>query len=113
MADMKTIINGFHKVKLAVLNIGSGEEAAFAVNELIQPNAVILSMPTKQPQPAGRLIRAPRQGNLSMAKDRSVMCLRVEKLWNSTKTPSALLGVRKLEGLKEKRGPVTQGGTRK
>ena len=43
MADMKTIINGFYKVKLAVLNIGSGEEASFAVNELIQPNADIPS----------------------------------------------------------------------
>ena len=43
MADMKTIINGFYKVKLAVLNIGAGEEASFAVNELIQPNAVIPS----------------------------------------------------------------------
>ena len=41
--DMKTIVNGFYKVKLAVLNIGSGEESSFAVNELIQPNAVIPS----------------------------------------------------------------------
>lgn len=43
MSDMKTIINGFYKAKLAVLNIGSGEESSFAVTELIQPNAVIPS----------------------------------------------------------------------
>lgn len=44
MGDMKTIINGFYRANLAVLNMGdSGEEAAFAVNELIQPNAVIIS----------------------------------------------------------------------
>jgi L-ascorbate metabolism protein UlaG (beta-lactamase superfamily) len=43
ISDMKTIVNGFHKVKLAVLNIGSGEESSFAINELIQPHAVIPS----------------------------------------------------------------------
>jgi L-ascorbate metabolism protein UlaG (beta-lactamase superfamily) len=47
MGDMKTIIAGYYKVNLAVMNIGAGamqsEEAAFAVNELIQPNAVIPS----------------------------------------------------------------------
>ena len=37
--NMKTIVNGFHKVKLTVLNIGSGEESSFAINELIQPHA--------------------------------------------------------------------------
>jgi L-ascorbate metabolism protein UlaG (beta-lactamase superfamily) len=47
MADMKTIIAGYYKVNLAVMNMGANamqsEEAAFAVNELIQPNAVIPS----------------------------------------------------------------------
>ena len=47
MGDMKTIIHGFYKVNLAVMNIGAfsmqSEESAFAVNELIQPNAVIVS----------------------------------------------------------------------
>ena len=47
MGDMKSIINGFYKMNLAVMNIGAfamqSEEAAFAVNELIQPNAVIPS----------------------------------------------------------------------
>jgi hypothetical protein len=47
MGDMKSIIGGFYKVNLAVMNMGAfamqSEEAAFAVNELIQPNAVIPS----------------------------------------------------------------------
>jgi L-ascorbate metabolism protein UlaG (beta-lactamase superfamily) len=47
MGDMKTIIAGYYKVNLAVMNMGGNamqsEEAAFAVNELIQPNAVIPS----------------------------------------------------------------------
>jgi L-ascorbate metabolism protein UlaG (beta-lactamase superfamily) len=47
MGDMKTIIRGFYKVNLAVMNIGAfsmqSEESAFAVNELIQPNAVIVA----------------------------------------------------------------------
>lgn len=47
MGDMKTIIAGYYKVNLAVMNMGANamqsEEAAFAVNELIQPNAVIPS----------------------------------------------------------------------
>lgn len=47
MGDMKTIIAGYYKVNLAVMNVGAfamqSEEAAFAVNELIQPNAVIPS----------------------------------------------------------------------
>jgi L-ascorbate metabolism protein UlaG (beta-lactamase superfamily) len=47
MGDMKTIFNGFYKVNLVVINTGGSamqsEESAFAVNELIQPNAVIPS----------------------------------------------------------------------
>jgi L-ascorbate metabolism protein UlaG (beta-lactamase superfamily) len=47
MGDMKTIFSGFYKVNLAVMNMGAfamqSEESAFAVNDLIQPNAVIPS----------------------------------------------------------------------
>jgi len=47
MGDMRTIINGFYKVNLAVMNMGAfamqSEESAFAVNELIEPTAVIPS----------------------------------------------------------------------
>lgn len=44
MGDMKTIIVGYYKVNLAVMNVKADtKEAAFAVNELMQPNAVIPS----------------------------------------------------------------------
>jgi len=47
MGDMRTIVNGFYRVNLAVMNMGAfamqSEESAFAVNELIQPSAVIPS----------------------------------------------------------------------
>jgi L-ascorbate metabolism protein UlaG (beta-lactamase superfamily) len=47
-SDMQTVVNGFYHANLAVFNIGDifttgPEEAAFAVNTLIQPNAVIVS----------------------------------------------------------------------
>ena len=46
-ADMKTIVSEFHKANLAVLNLGpnavTGFSAAYAVNELLKPAAVIAS----------------------------------------------------------------------
>ena len=45
--DMKNIIKDFYRVNMAVMNMGAfamqGEEAAFAVDELIQPTAVLPS----------------------------------------------------------------------
>ncbi len=45
--DMKTLIKDFYRVNLAVMNMGAfatqGEEAAFAVDELIRPAGVIPS----------------------------------------------------------------------
>ena len=73
MADMKTIINGFYKVKLAVLNIGSGEEASFAVNELIQPNAVIPSHANEVATKDGKVNPGTRTRKfIDRVKDRSV-----------------------------------------
>jgi L-ascorbate metabolism protein UlaG (beta-lactamase superfamily) len=47
MGDMRTIIRAFYRPNLAVVNMGAlakqSEESAFAVNELIQPAAVIPS----------------------------------------------------------------------
>jgi L-ascorbate metabolism protein UlaG (beta-lactamase superfamily) len=47
MGDMKTIISGYYKANLAVMNVGAfamqSEAGAFAVNELVQPKAVIPS----------------------------------------------------------------------
>ena len=59
MGDMKTIIAGYYKVNLAVMNMGGNamqsEEAAFAVNELIQPNAVIPSHVNEAATSSGKL----------------------------------------------------------
>jgi L-ascorbate metabolism protein UlaG (beta-lactamase superfamily) len=46
-ADMKTVVNEFHRANLAVLNLGpsavTGFSAAYAVNELLKPATVIAS----------------------------------------------------------------------
>jgi len=43
MSDMNSVINGFYRAKIAVMNMSTPDKAAFAINELIQPNAVIPS----------------------------------------------------------------------
>jgi L-ascorbate metabolism protein UlaG (beta-lactamase superfamily) len=57
--DMKTIISGFYKVNLAVINIAPSsmqpEEAAFAINELIKPRAVIASHANEAATKDGRV----------------------------------------------------------
>ena len=60
MGDMKTIINGFFKVNLAVMNMGAyamqSEESAYAVNELVQPVAVIPSHVNEAATRGGKVI---------------------------------------------------------
>jgi len=60
MGDMRTIINRFYKVNLAVMNMGAfamqSEESAFAVNELIKPAAVIASHVNEQATSAGKVV---------------------------------------------------------
>ncbi len=59
MGDMKSIINAFYRANLAVVNMGAfamqSEEAAFAVNELIQPNAVIPSHANEEATIGGKV----------------------------------------------------------
>jgi len=49
--EMRTVVREFHKVNLAVMNLGpnaiSPEAAAYAINELIRPAAVIASHPNE------------------------------------------------------------------
>jgi len=77
MGDMKTIINGFYHANLAVINMGAfamqSEEAAFAVNELIQPNAVIPSHANEAATEGGK-VRAKSKTNqfIDLVKGRSV-----------------------------------------
>lgn len=77
MGDMKSIIGGFYKVNLAVMNMGAfamqSEEAAFAVNELIQPNAVIPSHVNEAATKDGKVIPGPKtQQFIELVKGRSV-----------------------------------------
>ena len=67
--DMKTIIKDFYRVNLAVMNMGAfamqGEEAAFAVDELIQPAAVIPSHVNEAATEGGVVRAGPRRSNSS------------------------------------------------
>ncbi len=60
MGDMKTIINGYFKANLAVMNVGAfamqSEAGAFAVNELLQPRAVIPSHVNEGATTGGKII---------------------------------------------------------
>ncbi|HUR00012.1 MAG TPA: MBL fold metallo-hydrolase [Gemmatimonadaceae bacterium] len=59
MGDMKTIISGFYQANLVVINTGAfamqSHQAAYAVNELIQPNAVIPSHANEAATAGGKL----------------------------------------------------------
>jgi L-ascorbate metabolism protein UlaG (beta-lactamase superfamily) len=59
MGDMKSIISHFYRPNLAVMNMGAyamqSEEAAFAVNELIRPNAVLASHVNEAATSRGRV----------------------------------------------------------
>ena len=77
MGDMKTIISGFYKVNLAVMNMGAfamqSEEAAFAVNELIQPNTVIPSHVNEAATTGGKVINGTKTKQfIDLVKGRSV-----------------------------------------
>ena len=48
---MKAVVHDFHRVHLAMMNLGlnaiSSEAAAYAMNDLVQPAAVIVSHPNE------------------------------------------------------------------
>ena len=57
--EMKTIVRDFHKVNLAVLNLGQNalapDAAAYAMNELVQPATVIASHPNEGATTGGKI----------------------------------------------------------
>jgi L-ascorbate metabolism protein UlaG (beta-lactamase superfamily) len=57
--EMKTVVHDFHKVNLAVLNLGQNaiapDAAAYAINELIQPVTVIASHPNEGVTTGGKV----------------------------------------------------------
>ena len=73
MSDMKTIINGFYKAKLTVMNMSTPDKAAFAINELIQPNAVIPSHANEAATAGGKVEPGTRTRQfIDLVKDRPV-----------------------------------------
>ena len=76
-ADMKTIVHDFHKTNLAFLNLGpnavSPEAAAFIINDLVQPAAVIASHPNEAVTDGGKLMPATRmKAFIDLVKNRPV-----------------------------------------
>jgi L-ascorbate metabolism protein UlaG (beta-lactamase superfamily) len=57
--EMKTVVRDFYRVKLAVMNLGpnaiSSEAAAYAMNDLVDPVAVIVSHPNEGVTAGGKL----------------------------------------------------------
>jgi L-ascorbate metabolism protein UlaG (beta-lactamase superfamily) len=67
-AEMKTVINEFHKANLAVLNLGPNPgiffSGAHAMNELVRPAAVILTHVNEPATEGGKLRPASQTANL-------------------------------------------------
>ncbi|MBX3664064.1 MAG: MBL fold metallo-hydrolase [Burkholderiales bacterium] len=67
-AEMQTVINGFHKANLAVLNLGLNPgifiSGAYAMNELVKPASVILTHVNEPVTEGGRLRPASRTAAL-------------------------------------------------
>jgi L-ascorbate metabolism protein UlaG (beta-lactamase superfamily) len=77
MGDMRTVIGEFHRANLAVMNMGAfamqSEEAAFAVNELIRPGAVIPSHANEAATAGGKVDPASKTRQfIDLVKGRSV-----------------------------------------
>jgi len=76
-SDMKTIVHDFHKANLVFLNLGPNavtpESAAFIVNELVQPAAVIASHPNEAVTEGGKLMPSTRmKAFIDLVKNRPV-----------------------------------------
>jgi L-ascorbate metabolism protein UlaG (beta-lactamase superfamily) len=58
-SEMRTVVHDFHKVNLAVINLGpnaiSSEAAAYAINELVAPASVIVSHPNEGVTSGGKI----------------------------------------------------------
>ena len=75
--EMKTVVHDFHKVNLALINLGpnaiSPDAAAYAVNELIQPTTVIASHPNEGVTTGGKVRPQTRTAAfMSLVKGRPV-----------------------------------------
>jgi hypothetical protein len=76
-SDMRLIVHDFHKANLALLNLGQNavtpDSAAFIINDLVQPTAVIVSHPNEAVTEGGKLIANTRTGAfIDLVKGRPV-----------------------------------------
>jgi L-ascorbate metabolism protein UlaG (beta-lactamase superfamily) len=93
-SEMKTVVNDFHKARLALFNLGpnavTGLSAAYAINDLVQPASVIATHPNEavtaggKPNPA----RALPGSSTSSRSGRSISRSAAER-WSSTETECA------------------------
>ena len=77
MSEMKTIIGDFYKPNLAIINLGAttmpSEEAAYAVNVLLRPAAVIPSHSSEEATEGGKLRAGSRTADfVRLVKGRKV-----------------------------------------
>ena len=75
--EMKSVINDFHDVNLALFNLGlsavTPNSAAYAINELIEPAAVIATHPNEEVTSGGKLRPKTRTAAfIDLVKDRPV-----------------------------------------
>jgi L-ascorbate metabolism protein UlaG (beta-lactamase superfamily) len=75
--DMRTVIHDFHKANLTVMNLGpnavSPEAAAFMINDLVQPAAVIASHPNEAVTLDGKIVPTTRtKAFIDLVKGRPV-----------------------------------------
>ena len=75
--DMRTVVHDFHKANLAMLNLGpnavSPDAAAYIINELVKPVAVIASHPNEAVTEGGKLLPSTRmKAFIDLVKERPV-----------------------------------------
>ena len=76
-AEMKSVVRDFHRINLAVMNFGpnaiTSEAAAYAMNDLVQPAAIIASHPNEGVTSDGKVLPNTRmQQFINMVKGRPV-----------------------------------------
>ena len=74
IADQERVVRGQYQAKLAVLNIGDvfttgPNEAAYVINELVKPNAVIASHANEAATKGGKLLPNTRTATFKAAVD--------------------------------------------
>ncbi len=83
-AEMRSVVQEYHKANLAMINLGpsavNAQAAAYAVNEMVKPAAVIASHPNEAVTSGGKLLPQSRTATfVARVKDRPVHLARSGK----------------------------------